>query len=881
MTSPNSSIRIRDLVQLQTTAEALSKAPLLIPVASNNATPDTFAIELSILLNYFADTGLAKTDLSNLDAAGQLIINTKLGYLIAALNTDLNSLSITARYQISSDGLIDINAPAIFSGSAQVDYLDLGNNNAFQQFISFADPETTWVRRKINDVWSAWAKTTQSQSSPIFDNAPIITNPGTAPNTAVTNAQLQLVAQLILPYNNIFNYGWIFEGAPSEILGDVVVPEGMRFVSSAGDILTVPSNISQPLGNDKAVFLDSAFVITQYDEGTLTYDGMSNVWTSPTGPVVGVLLGFTNSMGEFTQDLSLSLVTTKSFESLIQPFAISKRNRITGVWTPWTSPTLVAGIIQIPEITYEFFNPNDYSGTHLQMTAPATTFEYDVSMGNEKTLFIVARVNGTEIEYIGQDTPPSPSLGATTCLIGSVYIYNSEFEDNTFVGHPWLVDSDIERRELPEPKTVGFKVEGKSDGTTSLANGKLLYEGIDAPAGSVISISEEILASWKWRYPDRSAAFSIPFTDLAANGGYVNDGGADLVDATATNLGKYVVLIFGKTVSQVNAIIPPNSTDIFDSQNEALQALVSLTYDRGTNYDIRTAWTFSAIYKVGSTDLTTTDNFLVVNSLPSQLNPATIAPALLTPQASEVEIVPIGSMDATNVQAALEELKATVFGVANDIGEKVTYDADLGLLNTGKRLLMYGYDPTRITNIGSADARILITPDGKAWNGIITAGALVGTPTSIGNVSVSLYTFLSNYAAYTDTKATPSITPTIGEWAAYEGQTVFVLKNYNNSSAYARAPGALSPALGTLQSDAAPNITGSAYKTFQRGIMNAFSGACTAAANVAGSANDGASGGSCPGGFNFDASRSNAAYGRDSTTEVRVKGYTNYYYIKF
>ncbi|MDR1071273.1 MAG: tail fiber protein [Rickettsiales bacterium] len=108
-------------------------------------------------------------------------------------------------------------------------------------------------------------------------------------------------------------------------------------------------------------------------------------------------------------------------------------------------------------------------------------------------------------------------------------------------------------------------------------------------------------------------------------------------------------------------------------------------------------------------------------------------------------------------------------------------------------------------------------------------------------------------------------------YGAGDGSTTFNLPDFQGM--FLRGAGGNAAAAGTKQLESAPNITGTT-----RG-MDDNSGSFSGAFYQRGTISTGASGG-WPGSYaGFDASRSNAAYGRRD--EVAPTNYSVYYYIRY
>ncbi|HDG1674829.1 TPA: hypothetical protein PFE07_004317 [Kluyvera cryocrescens] len=124
-----------------------------------------------------------------------------------------------------------------------------------------------------------------------------------------------------------------------------------------------------------------------------------------------------------------------------------------------------------------------------------------------------------------------------------------------------------------------------------------------------------------------------------------------------------------------------------------------------------------------------------------------------------------------------------------------------------------------------------------------------------------------------------------GSYTLGDGSTTFRVPDYNGkfndgysiTAPVLRGDGGLTT--GIIQMNAVPNITGVISRTAYQ-VTGASSGVF---ARDQGSINNnsGSFDGSQPSGFSFDASRSSPAYGRDSTTEVRMNAVVGCYVIVF
>jgi len=114
-----------------------------------------------------------------------------------------------------------------------------------------------------------------------------------------------------------------------------------------------------------------------------------------------------------------------------------------------------------------------------------------------------------------------------------------------------------------------------------------------------------------------------------------------------------------------------------------------------------------------------------------------------------------------------------------------------------------------------------------------------------------------------------------------DGITTFNIPNF--TGCFLRGAGGNAAPVGTLQLNAAPNITGNLQIPLDKN-----SGTPQGLGNGAFADTSQATGRTEHGGWNgrwywmnFNASRSSAVYGRDSTQEVRPNNYAVFYYIKY
>ena len=333
-----------------------------------------------------------------------------------------------------------------------------------------------------------------------------------------------------------------------------------------------------------------------------------------------------------------------------------------------SAPTQSGNSISFPQMKISYNNAVYYGDTQQQMRT-VTLSAQTLSANNSWTdgvwyIYASAPVGSTTATLNKQSSPVAGADGATKCMLGSVYVYNGAFQSDTWKFQPWLTISTVGERESPVATTKGGFISAVSGTTVQMGALEIMAEGInfdtDMYTPSILTVSAANPFTFKNMYPGYnpgSSSVSALDTTHIYN---ITNNSWDTLTADADHP-KYMVLVPCITPAGQTLIIAPQSrksgstyNQLFDSVDDAQRAIYGLEYVLNGIAARCIYLGQSLIVKVGATDLTSSENFVVVGMLPQTLSGFTSASGQ-TGGAAESVYTPMKLKDMTNYTSVTAE----------------------------------------------------------------------------------------------------------------------------------------------------------------------------------------------------------------------------------
>jgi len=304
-----------------------------------------------------------------------------------------------------------------------------------------------------------------------------------------------------------------------------------------------------------------------------------------------------------------------------------------------TAPTQSGNAISFPQIKISYNSAVYYGDTQAQMrtvTLSAQTLSANSSWADGVWyIYASAPVGATTATLDKQSTPIAGADGATKCMLGSVYVYNGAFQADTWKFQPWLTISTVSERESPVATTKGGFISAVSGTTVQMGALEIMAEGInfdtDMYTPSILTVSSMNPFTYKSMYPGYNPGSSSSSTLDTTHIYNITDNSWDTLTADPDHP-QYIVLVPCITPAGQTLIIAPQSREsggtynqVFSSIDEAQRSIYGLEYVLNGIAARCIYLGQSLIVKVGATDLTSSENFVVVGMLPQTLSGFTSA----------------------------------------------------------------------------------------------------------------------------------------------------------------------------------------------------------------------------------------------------------------
>lgn len=337
-----------------------------------------------------------------------------------------------------------------------------------------------------------------------------------------------------------------------------------------------------------------------------------------------------------------------------------------------TAPTQSGNAISFPDLTISYNEDVYYGDTRTQFKTVTLSAQTLAATGAWATgvhyIYASCPAGSTTATLDHQMTPIAGSDGDTKCMLGSVFVYNGTFQADTWKFQPWLQVTNVSDRESPAAETKGGFITALSGQTVRMGALEIKAEGInfdtDMYTPSILSIPAASPFTFKSMYPGYNPGGSSTSTIDTTHIYNINDSSLDTLVADPDNP-KYIVLVPCITPAGQTLIIAPQSrvsngvyNQVFSSIDEAQRSIYGLEYVLNGIAARCIYLGQSLIVKVGATDLTDSENFVVVGMLPQALAGFTTASGQ-TGGAVEASYIPMPLVNNLNV---------TAFTAANNTG---------------------------------------------------------------------------------------------------------------------------------------------------------------------------------------------------------------------
>ena len=322
---------------------------------------------------------------------------------------------------------------------------------------------------------------------------------------------------------------------------------------------------------------------------------------------------------------------------------LSNSRCLTGVSAPIPSITQSGSALNVPAMKVRFNSTVYYSNTEQdvpEVDIAATT--WSVGAGTASGVYYLYATSAGALA--AQTTPILGSDGATKCFLGSYYVYNGAIQAGSWKYQPWLQVTSVEERENPTAYTKGGYMEPATSSTIKMGTLQIQTEGINVSVNvnspNITTIQSITPFTYKPLYPSynpgTAAISEIGGTGSIDVGTHIyntTDGTWDSIKTWASgfNTPKFIVVVPCITPAGQTLMIPAmsaksgaNYTQVFDSLNEAEQAIFGLQYPDLSVVASRAIYLgLSLIIRVSTNtstlDLTNPEDCRVVGRVPQAL----------------------------------------------------------------------------------------------------------------------------------------------------------------------------------------------------------------------------------------------------------------------
>lgn len=296
----------------------------------------------------------------------------------------------------------------------------------------------------------------------------------------------------------------------------------------------------------------------------------------------------------------------------------------------YAAPTQSGNTISFESLKV-YFNNSVYYGTaqddYTVVTISSQNVTVDGSWVNG-VHYIYCDTNGT-IKH--QTEKIKGSEGNTKCLLGSVFVYNSNAQEGSWKFTPWLRNTSISIRESGSSTGAGGVITARNTNTLDISAIEVTSEGINFATATSnankVRFPSASPMTYKFVYPYYNPLEDAK-TELDTTHIY------NITEATWDDISGqegYIVLVPCVTPTGQTLFIAPQSTktgstyaQIFTSPENAKAAIANLQYNLG-NLATRCIYLgYSIIVKIGATDLQDGLQFMLTSGVPQTLLDSTL-----------------------------------------------------------------------------------------------------------------------------------------------------------------------------------------------------------------------------------------------------------------
>lgn len=306
-----------------------------------------------------------------------------------------------------------------------------------------------------------------------------------------------------------------------------------------------------------------------------------------------------------------------------------------------SAPTQSGNAITFPQMKI-VYNTGVYYGktaaTHQETTLAAQTLSATSGWADGVHFIYAETTSGSATCTLNhsQDAIAAKD-GATSCMLGSVFVISGQFQADSWKFQPWLQITSTERRESPTALTRGGYISAASATTLQMGDLEVLDEGIgfenDITTPSIVKFNGKSTYDYKFLYPNYDPS-STSLSSLDTTHVYnITAGTWDDISSMASDTNPhYIVMVpcivpTGQTlmIPAMSTKVGSNYTQVFNSMEEAINRVYGLEYDLGNVAKRAIYLGQSIIVKVGATDITDPLQFITVGMLPQALSDFTTA----------------------------------------------------------------------------------------------------------------------------------------------------------------------------------------------------------------------------------------------------------------